>query len=220
VLTHEIMNSAAPIASLAATAGSLLARSGGDAGDGGAAEAVHDTREALEAIQRRSEALMHFVASYRSFTQIRQPDFRAFPALDLFRQVERLFRVQAEERGIDLRHRVDPADLTLTADEELVEQVLINLLLNAMDAVAGRPAARVELRARLDRYGHVLLQVADNGPGIPPDLQERIFIPFFTTKPEGSGIGLSLSRQILRLHGGTLRVRSDPGAETVFTLRF
>jgi len=108
----------------------------------------------------------------------------------------------------------------LTADEEMIEQVLINLLLNAMDALEGSARGRMALRARVNRFAHPVIQVVDNGPGIPEDLQERIFIPFFTTKEEGSGIGLSLSRQIMRLHGGSLSVRSTPDVETVFTLRF
>jgi len=98
--------------------------------------------------------------------------------------------------------------------------VLINLTLNAMQAVEGRDDARIEMRARIDRRSRPVLQIADNGPGIPPDVQERIFVPFFTTKEDGSGIGLSLSRQIMRLHGGTLTVRSEPDVETAFTLRF
>jgi len=98
--------------------------------------------------------------------------------------------------------------------------VLINLTLNAMQAVEGRDGARIEMRARIDRRSRPVLQIVDNGPGIPPDVQERIFVPFFTTKEDGSGIGLSLSRQIMRLHGGTLTVRSNPDVETVFTLRF
>lgn len=220
VLTHEIMNSAAPIASLARTARGLLRAEATGAADAHDADSIRDTGEALEAIQRRSEALMHFADAYRSFSQIRNPNFQAFAVQDLFTQVRRLLRVKLETEGIDFHTHIDPPDLTLTADEELIEQVLINLLLNAMDALEGRPGARLQLRARLDRRGHALIQVADNGPGIPADLQERIFVPFFTTRPDGSGIGLSLSRQIMRLHGGTLGVRSTPEVETVFTLRF
>jgi len=139
---------------------------------------------------------------------------------ELFDDVRRLLRVQIEEHDLDLRTHVTPDDLQVTADPELIEQVLINLVLNAIQAVEDRPAARIELRARIDRRSRPVLQVADNGPGIPPDVQEKIFIPFFTTKDDGSGIGLSLSRQIMRLHGGALTVRSDPDEETVFTLRF
>ena len=110
--------------------------------------------------------------------------------------------------------------LELTADPELVDQVLINLLVNATHALEARADARIELSARLDGRGHVLIEVADNGPGIVEEAMEKIFIPFFTTKQDGSGIGLSLSRQIMRLHRGNISVRSEPGEATVFTLKF
>lgn len=216
VLTHEIMNSAAPIASLAATANKLLAPSVPAVPE----DALVDTREALEAIEKRSEALMHFTQAYRSFSKISQPNFQIVAIASMFTRITRLLQVQAEEHDIQLQAIVDPQTLEVRADEEMIEQVLINLLLNAMDAVRGQPEAHVTMRARMDNFGHVLIQVHDNGPGIPPDLLEKIFIPFFTTKADGSGIGLSLSRQILRLHGGSLTVRSSSTSGTTMTLRF
>ena len=216
VLTHEIVNSVAPIASLAATANQLLHRD--DAGDG--APPLADAREALQTIERRSQGLIHFVESYRSLTKIPKPRFALFPVADLFGNVQTLLRTSLAEKGVALDVRILPPTLELAADEELIEQVLINLLLNAMQALEGQPDARIVLRARLGDTGRAVLEVRDNGPGILPEVRERIFVPFFTTKPTGSGIGLSLSRQILRLHGGTLAVRSTPGVETVFVLRF
>jgi len=223
VLTHEIMNSVAPISSLASTAHRLLSEA--PASSNGAppqelSEITEDAREAVQTIERRSKGLISFVDSYRSFTKIPNPSFKVLEVQELFDDVRRLLRVQIEEHDLDLRIHVTPDDLQVTADPELIEQVLINLVLNAIQAVEDRPAARIELRARIDRRSRPVLQVADNGPGIPPDVQEKIFIPFFTTKDDGSGIGLSLSRQIMRLHGGALTVRSDPDEETVFTLRF
>ena len=216
VLTHEIVNSVAPIASLAATANQLLHRD--DAGDG--APPLADAREALQTIERRSQGLIHFVESYRSLTKIPKPRFALFPVADLFGNVQTLLRTSLAEKGVALDVRILPPTLELAADEELIEQVLINLLLNAMQALEGQPDARIVLRARLGDTGRAVIEVRDNGPGILPEVRERIFVPFFTTKPTGSGIGLSLSRQILRLHGGTLSVRSTPGVETVFVLRF
>lgn len=241
VLTHEIMNSVAPISSLAATADRLLGEDGagkGGAGTNGASvpalteEALADTREALRTIRRRGDALVTFVDAYRTFTRVPAPAFELMPAQELFAHVARLLGAQVERQGARLDIHVEPPDLVLTADPDLIEQVLINLVLNALQATeapdaeapkaeapdAGAP--RIALRARLGRQGRAVLEVADNGPGIPPDVQEKIFVPFFTTKAEGSGIGLSLSRQIMRVHGGTLGVRSAPGEETVFTLRF
>jgi len=251
VLTHEIMNSVAPISSLASTANRLLAdvpTSRGDgapdgteptAGDGSRdpgeqpdkqpdepptdadlKEVTADAREAVETIERRSKGLISFVDSYRSFTKIPNPKFEVLEAHEMFENVRRLLRVQIEEHDLTCEVKVNPDPLEFTADPELIEQVLINLTLNAIQAVEGRDDARIEMRARIDRRSRPVLQIIDNGPGIPPDVQERIFVPFFTTKEDGSGIGLSLSRQIMRLHGGTLTVRSEANVETAFTLRF
>lgn len=123
-------------------------------------------------------------------------------------------------RGIVFADSIEPETLSLTVDPELVEQVLINLLKNAMEAVEGIPGAEVKMVARIDERGRTVIQVIDNGPGIVEEALDKIFIPFFTTKKEGSGIGLSLSRQIMRQHGGTLSVFSEPDTRTVFTLRF
>ena len=225
VLTHEIMNSVAPISSLASTAHRLLSEA--PASPNGTppqelSEIAEDAREAVQTIERRSKGLISFVDSYRSFTKIPNPSFKVLEVQELFDDVRRLLRVQIEEHALDLRINVAPEDLQVSADPELIEQVLINLVLNAMQAVEDEPEPRIELRARIDRRSRPVLQVIDNGPGIPPDVQEKIFVPFFTTKEDGSGIGLSLSRQIMRLHGGALTVRSDPDAdtETMFTLRF
>ncbi len=215
VLTHEIVNSVAPIASLAATANLLLHRD--DVGD---SAGLPDAREALQTIERRSQGLIHFVESYRSLTKIPKPTFALFPVADLFGNVQTLLRTSLAEQGVALTVEIDPPTLELAADEELIEQVLINLLLNAMQALEGQPEARITLRGRIGEAGRPVVEVRDNGPGILPEVRERIFVPFFTTKQTGSGIGLSLSRQILRLHGGTLTVRSTPGVETVFALRF
>ena len=120
---------------------------------------------------------------------------------------------------MELAHAVDPPSLELTADPGQVEQVLINLLGNACDAAGGRAGARVDLTASMDR-GRVVIEVGDNGPGIVEEALDKLFIPFFTTKQDGSGIGLSLCRQIMRLHRGTISARSEPEVRTVFSLRF
>jgi signal transduction histidine kinase len=124
------------------------------------------------------------------------------------------------ENSIRFTASVDPETLELTADPELTEQVLINLMLNAFQAVEGRKNAEIELNGLMDGRGRVIIQVVDNGPGIPHENIEKIFIPFFSTKEEGSGIGLSLSRQIIRLHNGSIGVHSEPNVQTIFTLRF
>ena len=217
VLTHEIMNSITPISSLASTANELLKDvvANGEAGD-----SLDDISNALQTIRNRSEGLSNFVDAYRNLTRIPRPNFQIFPIQGLFERITMLMRTQAAAGKVDLRSEIRPASLELTADPELVEQVLINLAFNAIQAVAEQPEARVILSARMDERGRVLIQVEDNGPGILPEVLDKIFIPFFTTKKGGSGIGLSLSRQIMRLHRGTISVQSEINTRTVFTLRF
>ena len=221
VLTHEIMNSVAPISSLASTASRRL-RETADNGSITADQAT-DAREAVDTIERRSESLINFVDAYRSFTDIPSPEFEVIGARELLDNVRSLLRAQIEEQDLDVSVSVDPPDLTLTGDADLLDQLLINLALNALQAIEEDPQTeqgRIRFRAHVDRRSRPVVQVEDNGPGIPDDVQEKIFVPFFTTKEEGSGIGLSLSRQIMRLHGGSLSVRSTEGDGTVFTLRF
>ncbi len=212
VLTHEIMNSIAPITSLAATAQSALEA---DAPTAGAT-----AREALAAIERRGHGLIGFVEAYRSLTRVPQPQLRLVPIQPLFDGVLGLLRMSAAAQGVSLSAHVEPPSLEMAADAELIEQVLINLALNALQAMEGRGHGQVTLRAAIGPTGRPLIRVEDDGPGILPDVQERIFVPFFTTKAAGSGIGLSLSRQILRQHGGTLTVQSQPEAGATFTLHF
>jgi len=218
VLTHEIMNSVTPISSLASTVNDLL-KDPQEALD--PAHSLEDIRSAIQTIERRSEGLIHFVESYRRLTRVPQPDFQIFRVAGLFNQIEHLMAPQLEADGIEFEIRIDPKTLELTADAQLIEQVLINLVLNAKQALKeGRPPRQIMLISRMDLRGRVIIQVTDTGPGILPEVQERIFIPFFTTKPTGSGIGLSLSRQIMRMHNGSIAVSSEPGKHTVFTLRF
>jgi nitrogen fixation/metabolism regulation signal transduction histidine kinase len=213
VLTHEIMNSITPIASLASTAADML---GDDDLD---TETTDDIRTAVSTIQRRSEGLLHFVEAYRNLTRLPAPSFKITSVTDLFARVEQLLQPQFTASVVELHTRVEPPTLELTADPEQVEQVLINLLRNAREAAAGRADARVELTAYLSR-GKVVVEVFDNGPGIVEEALDQVFIPFFTTKQEGSGIGLSLCRQIMRLNSGSIAVRSEPEVRTVFALRF
>jgi len=224
VLTHEIMNSITPIASLASTANELLVEAipevmpGGDGAE--VDENYADIQSALRTIERRSDSLLHFVNAYRSLTRIPKPDFAIFNIGELFRDIEGLMRRDIEASGTRFIVEVQPPQLDVTADLKLVEQVLINLVKNAKEAVHGVPEAEVRLTARIDERGRTIMQVTDNGPGIIREAMDKIFIPFFTTKPEGSGIGLALSRQIMRQHGGNISVVSEPDRQTTFTLRF
>jgi nitrogen fixation/metabolism regulation signal transduction histidine kinase len=220
VLTHEIMNSITPITSLASTANDLLVPAGAGREGELTSETFKDVQDAVHTIEKRSKSLLAFVNAYRSLTRIPQPDFQILAVIRLFENVLDLLQLNARGRGVPITTKVDPASLTVTADPELVERVLINLVNNAVEAVEGTPDADVELAARLDRRGRSIIQVADNGPGIVAEALDKIFVPFYTTKKEGSGIGLSLSREIMRQHGGTLTAYSEPAVKTVFTMRF
>ncbi len=222
VLTHEIMNSITPIASLSSTVNELLMDI--DTTDNKpqeiADETVIDIQNSLQTIHKRSTGLIRFVDSYRNLTRIPKPKFDIISLSKLLKNVNKLLENDLQRAGVECIRNVSPSGLEVTADEELIEQVLINLIKNAIYALAATENPRIELKAFLDRRGLVAVQVIDNGPGILVDVIEKIFVPFFTTRKDGSGIGLSLSRQIMRLHGGTITAHSQPGVQTVFTLRF
>lgn len=222
VLTHEIMNSITPISSLASTIHELIRESlvelkKKETPD---PEMLDDVQQAVNTIQKRSQGLMHFVDAYRNYTLTPKPNFSIFPVSELFSQVEKLMQANITAKGTHFQSVVEPKNLELTADHEQIEQVLINLLLNALQAVETQADGRIALQAGLDAQSRILIQVKDNGPGIRDENLDKIFIPFFSTKEGGSGIGLSLSRQIMRQHKGTITVHSIPEKETVFTLRF
>lgn len=219
VLTHEIMNSITPIASLAASAQEILNSTANDEAESDA-ERLEDVRGAIQTIDRRSQGLLHFVQAYRSMTRIPRPNLKIFQAERLFESVHDLFRNELGDAGIELKIIIDPPLLELTADPELVEQILINLVRNAIQMKEPGKPLQIRLSGRIGERSRPIISVSDNGPGIEPEAIDKIFVPFFTTKKEGSGIGLSLSRQIMRQHGGSLSVFSDPGLETTFTLRF
>jgi len=220
VLTHEIMNSVTPIASLAATVNETINFDDQTSQPELNEESKRDIEGALKTIQKRSEGLLHFVGAYRGLTRIPTPEFTIFPVLDLLERVDQLMQTELSEKKTQCQIEVIPKNLELTADSKLVEQILINIFKNAIQAIDGKPNGKIDLTSKIDDRGHIIIQVADNGPGIPKDVADNIFIPFFTTKEEGSGVGLSLSRQIMRLHHGSISMQSKPNKITVFTLRF
>lgn len=222
VITHEIMNSVTPISTLASTIKDLAVEAppASEAESGEEAEVRRDIRQAALTIEKRSQGLLHFVDAFRSLTLLPKPKPQFFRLQELVDRVGRLMTANLEGKDIRFSVEIVPATLEIEADPELIEQVLINLLLNALQAVESRPGAEIQVKGLLNERGRVIVQVVDNGPGIPPENLEKIFIPFYTTKRGGSGIGLSLSRQIMRLHRGLIHAHSEPGAPTVFTLTF
>ncbi len=225
VLTHEIMNSVTPISSLAGTVHEMIdpALTGKNhpaVSSSFDMEAVNDIKVAVDTIKKRSEGLIHFVDDYRSLTTIPEPVFRIFFIQDLFERIKRLMENDLKAKNIKLNISVEPEKLELTGDAELIEQVLINLIVNSIYFLKGIDDPQIRLSAQIDERGRTVIKVSDNGPGINEELRDKIFIPFFSTKKGGSGIGLSLSRQIMRSHGGSIHVSSKPFAETTFTLKF
>ena len=219
VLTHEIMNSVTPVNSLTNTIIRLFEKEGRPKEPGEIDEiTLKNALEGLHSIEKRNKGLINFVQSYRSLTRIQKPAFSDVSVNGLFERVSALIKPDLESKDIRLSLSVYERDMHLNADEKLVEQVLINLINNAVFALQGITDPQVHMSAGY-HHEQLTVEVLDNGSGIPDEIIGNIFIPFYTTKPEGSGIGLSLSRQIMQVHGGSISVRSKPG-ETVFTLRF
>ncbi len=212
VLTHEIMNSIAPISSLADT---LKVRLGTLESN----ENIEDIRLGAETIKRRSEGLLKFAGTYRSLNKIDRPNRSMVYASQLFENLYVLMGPTLEQKGIELDIILRDTQLQLNLDTTLIEQVLINLLLNAIEAVKEVPEPRITLAGEVVD-GRARIRVTDNGKGMAGDLEERIFIPFFTTRKSGSGVGLTLSKQIMLLHSGNILVASEEGKGSTFTLQF
>ncbi len=196
VLTHEIMNTLTPVTSLANTCDEML----------GEEDSIDDVREAIQTIARRSEGLMGFVARYREVLRVPKPKIESVMVAEMLREV---LQLSAGALGdVDVQLSVTPETLQVQADRQLLDQVLINLIRNAADALGGTEQPRLLLEAGL-HHGRVLIDVIDNGPGVSEEILDQVFVPFFTTKREGSGIGLSLSRQIMSAHGGAISLASS-----------
>ena len=206
VLTHEIMNSVTPITSLSDT---LLSLS--DTHD-------EEIRSGLQTISTTGKGLLAFVESYRRFTRIPTPEPSLFYVKAFIDRMVELARHQNTCKNITFHTDISPADLIVYADENLISQVVINLLKNAIQAIGTQADGKIEISARCNDSEEVLIEIKNNGPVIPPEIADNIFIPFFTTKEGGSGIGLSISRQIMRLSGGSITLL--PGKETKFMLKF
>ncbi len=222
VLTHEIMNSVTPISSLANTVeGEIVGYLDYDEGPPKIEkEDLEDIYLAVQTIQRRSDGLIRFVNDFRSLTHTPEPKFQMVSVMELFDQISILLKHEVETNHIKFIVNVNPQNLALSIDPELIQQVLINLIKNAVQALEERENKIIELLAYQDEKNNTLFILKDNGPGIEEEAQTKIFIPFFTTKKSGSGIGLSLSRQIMRQHNASLSVKSKLDEGTEFILRF
>lgn len=218
VLTHEIMNSVAPISSLADTLKTRLESSASSPEEDPCS--TDDIKVGIETIKRRSEGLLKFAETYRTLNKITTLSLKKMYVRDLFENLYQLMQPTLDSKNIEMDIILKDPGLQFEIDPSLIEQVLINLIVNAIDAVKESTGPRIVLSAVQTPAKKTLIQVADNGSGISPDLQERIFIPFFSTKKTGSGIGLSLCKQIMLLHKGNIQVQSREGEGSVFILQF
>jgi nitrogen fixation/metabolism regulation signal transduction histidine kinase len=221
VLRHEIMNSITPISSLTSTLREVLQydlihKNGHYELK---EEGAEDLKEGLSTIENRSKGLIKFIDAYREYTSLPQPSITTVRLKDMIDKVAQFMKPELKKNNIQFEHSCASEYLTIQADQEMIEQVLINLIKNGIEAVEETENPTIRLVGKYDEMA-VKIEVIDNGPGIIREALESIFVPFYTTKKTGSGIGLSLSRQIMQLHHGTLTVDSEPGVRTVFTLRF
>ena len=222
VLRHEIMNSIAPIASLANSLQTVLKEDIHEV-QGELSiekEGYEDLKIGLETIESRSKGLINFVQVYREYTNIPDPILTSFPVANLIEDVVTLLKEDLLHHRVQMDTTIHPADLQLSADQEQIQMILINLVKNAKEALSLSPNKRISIQAGVSFDQYKYIQVIDRGPGIPITSIEDIFVPFYTTKKEGNGIGLAISRQIMNLHKGSLDVQSIPNEATAFTLKF
>lgn len=221
VLRHEIMNSITPISSLTSTLREILDH---DMTKVNAhyelkAEGAEDLRDGLSTIENRSKGLIKFIDAYREYTSLPPPNLKTVRLKEMIDNVANLMRTELRKPNISFEWGCESDYLTIQADEEMIEQVIINLVKNAIESIENMENGHISVFGRFSETA-VIIEIADNGPGIIKEAIGKIFVPFFTTKKTGSGIGLSLSRQILQMHNGNLTVESEPYKRTVFSLRF
>lgn len=221
VLMHEIMNSIAPITSLSETLSRYYTV--GDRAvlpDELSGQVIQSTIRGLNVIKEQGNSLIAFVESYRKFTRLPKPEKKLFKASELLDRVKILYYSLEDSRNAGLKVTVTPPGLEIFADESQISLVLINLVKNALQANEKNAAGEIEVVVCQNTHLRPEILVRDNGPGIAAEMMDEIFVPFFTTRENGSGVGLSISKQIMRLHGGNLHVRSVPDKETVFRMTF
>jgi two-component system nitrogen regulation sensor histidine kinase NtrY len=221
VLTHEIMNSITPVTSLAQTAAELVDDVVRETGpESPIAEELEDVQSAVATVARRSDSLMQFIDSYRQISRLAPAEKKRVALADLFETATSLARAEWDDPRVALSSSVEPSALYVYADRDLLEPVLLNLLRNAWQATKGQEQPSIELRGALNRRGNTVIEIRDNGHGVPDEIATNIFVPFFTTREGGSGVGLALARQVMIAHGGFIRLGQKSDAGATFTLTF
>ncbi len=216
IMAHEIMNSLTPLSSLTETGIMLLEKDGQPRKlEELSQQTIDNLHTALKTISCRNEALTRFIGNYRQFYRLPEPHKKEIVVSELLAEVSGLYRIRCKEMGVSCSIHLGPENLAILADDAQLKQVLINIIKNALEALEKIPEPRLEIAVKRI-LNHISVEVSDNGTGIPPEILEKIFVPFYSTKAEGSGIGLSLSRQIVRNHGGQISVESREGRGTTF----
>lgn len=220
VLTHEIMNLLSPLSSVAGSLDALyhpsnrpisLAALNGDI--------LKTTLNSIDVINEQSNGMMNFVNNYRKLSRIPRPEIRSFETDEWIEQLRIVYSEKMMDKQIDFQINTDHGIKQIVADKKLINQVVVNLMNNAMDAVKEREDSRlISLNIEFTRQNRVWIRISNNGPAIPPEVQDKIFVPFFTTKEDGSGIGLSICQEIMKLHGGSLMVVSGHESMTTFIM--
>ncbi|XOV78557.1 MAG: PAS domain-containing sensor histidine kinase [Aestuariibacter sp.] len=221
VLTHEIMNSITPVASLAKTAADLVSDAKTLSHQNPKLQTeLDDIEDAVTTVAKRSDNLMKFVSSYRKLTRLPAPNKKRLVLKDMLDQIAVLISSTCENDEVKVAFKIQPENLTISADKEQTEQMFINLLRNAVQATQEQSSADICVAAHINKRNHVVIEITDNGPGISEEVLENIFVPFFTTKRDGSGVGLALSRQIMLAHGGSIQAGNTKDGGAKFTLVF
>jgi len=218
VMTHELMNSVAPVASLAETLKHLLARMKDKTVD--PESIIEDLELGVDTIMRRSKGLLSFAETYRNLSKITELNISKVQVSSLFNHISQLMLPSLSQKNIELEVIIMDPLMSIDADTSLVEQIMINLILNAVEAVKEKPKPHIILSAALNADKRPVIKVTDNGAGITDEVMDKIFIPFFSTRKNGNGIGLSLCKQIMMLHRGSIQVQSMVGEGTCFSLLF
>jgi nitrogen fixation/metabolism regulation signal transduction histidine kinase len=216
IMAHEIMNSLTPLSSLTETGIMLLEKEGKPKEVSELSQkTIENLHTALKTISSRNRALTEFIGSYRQLSRLPLPEKKEFLVTDILSGISELYEVPCKNKGIDCSIATGPGNLKISVDEAQLKQVLINMVKNAIEALEGVENPGIDITVKRILH-HVSIEIHNNGPVIPPEILEKIFVPFYSTKPEGSGIGLSLSRQIIRNHNGQISVQSEAGKGTTF----
>ncbi|WND01655.1 ATP-binding protein [Temperatibacter marinus] len=221
VLTHEIMNSITPVASLATTSVDLVEDVKTKVADNPElVEELQDVSDAVTTVARRSDGLMSFVSSYRRLTRLPPPQKETILLGELVKQAQVLGTQQWEDKELMINISIEPTELDVSVDANMIEQILINMIQNAEQALIGTHNPTIWIKGFLSKRGRPVLEISDNGPGIADEIIKKIFVPFFTTKRDGSGVGLALTRQVMIAHGGNVKVTNLEQGGACFTLTF